>query len=125
MGNSIVIDRNIWKTMRSPNALAAIYGRVIITFLLNAILYSNGYQTSTGLPSRIYHWYTRYCLEFYKTQEPAKAIRLLILMVAGDLDTLLKIKLITVIGFGDYSNYLDDEYIWIYGWLKIWVAYSE
>ncbi|CAB5328872.1 unnamed protein product [Rhizophagus irregularis] len=24
-------------------------------FLLNAILYSNGYQTSTGLPSRIYH----------------------------------------------------------------------
>ncbi|GBC40315.2 hypothetical protein RIR_jg7821.t1 [Rhizophagus irregularis DAOM 181602=DAOM 197198] len=35
-------------------------------FLLNAILYSNGYQTSTGLPSRIYHWYTRYCLEFFK-----------------------------------------------------------
>ncbi|CAB4477148.1 unnamed protein product [Rhizophagus irregularis] len=47
-------------------------------FLLNAILYSNGYQTSTGLPSRIYHWYTRYCLEFFNNP-PVN------LMVAGDL----------------------------------------
>ncbi|CAB5314743.1 unnamed protein product [Rhizophagus irregularis] len=89
MGNSIMIDRNIWKTMRLFNTLTCFHrnqelgsSRHLWTchhnFLLNAILYSNGYQTSTGLPSRIYHWYTRYCLEFFNNP-PVN------LMVAGDL----------------------------------------